>query len=409
MIYLLILLSSVWGTGLPHGANEPQEVSGILGESVTLPLQLPKEMKVRVVFWSSANNLIAIRKAREALEVADDRFAGRLSAPAGNFSLQILNLTQQDGGPYAARVSGGLDPITQKYNLRVLKRVPTPDVESSCTETVNGGYNATLYCSVKEREEGVSYTWSTGLLTTPVTEGPTLHLSMTSEDSDLSYTCTAGNRASTSSVVILPWRLCTGRSQRSDEPQEVSGILGESVTLPLQLPKEMKVRVVFWSSANNLIAIRKAREALEVADDRFAGRLSAPAGNFSLQILNLTEQDGGPYAARVSGGLDPITQKYNLRVLRRLPIPDVKANCTETMNGGCNATLHCSVKDGGEGVIYTWSTGLLTMPVTEGPILHLSMTSEDSNLSYTCTAENRASVSSVAVSPWRLCEKRTSP
>ncbi|XP_029437494.1 SLAM family member 9-like [Rhinatrema bivittatum] len=216
MIYLLILLSSIWDSRWSYSlAAPPQDVFRILGESVILPLKIQEDLKIKYIHWDFEELRFAETKAGEIVKGHAGRFRGRLLIPAGSNSLQIQNLTEEDSGLYSAYVftEPHSDVIIFACNLHVLRRLPIPDVKANCTETVNGGYNATLYCSVKDGE-GLIYTWSRGLLATPATKGPTLHLSMTSGDSSLCYICTAENRTSynNNSVAISPWRLCESES-----------------------------------------------------------------------------------------------------------------------------------------------------------------------------------------------------
>ncbi|XP_029435637.1 SLAM family member 5-like [Rhinatrema bivittatum] len=190
--------------------------------------------------------------------------------------------------------------------------------------------------------------------------------------------------------------------------QDVLGILGESVMLPLGNQSEVKADEIFWSSGRGVIARTKLGQIDRVFAAGFMNRLRVPAGSFSLQILNLREEDGGYYRAQTTlhPPIDTIQWEYKLEVFKRLPKPDIKVFRSADTAGSktCKVTLICTVETGSEGASYTW-TGEVSGAEKVGSVLNLSLTPNERSLTFTCTARNPVSANSTRVRPWESCGK----
>ncbi|XP_029436681.1 SLAM family member 5-like [Rhinatrema bivittatum] len=207
-VCLLVLFGSGWAPGI----DTTQVVLGILGESATLPLEIPSELKVDEINWSSESDAVIARTKLGQIdkEIASG-FMNRLKVPAGSLSLQILNLRKEDGGSYTAQIitDPPSAPIKREYKLEVFKRLPKPDIKVIRGAHIAGSKtcNVMLICTVENRSEGTNYTW-TGEVSEEETVGSVLNLSLTLNESSLTYTCTARNRASATSTTVMPWESC---------------------------------------------------------------------------------------------------------------------------------------------------------------------------------------------------------
>uniref|UniRef100_A0A8C9DEX6 Uncharacterized protein n=1 Tax=Prolemur simus TaxID=1328070 RepID=A0A8C9DEX6_PROSS len=116
--------------------------------------------------------------------------------------------------------------------------------------------------------------------------------------------------------------------------------------------------------------------------------------------------DTGSYSAQMTTGTSITLSSYTLRVSKRLPRPQVKVDSIIYENGICNATLRCSVEEGGEDITYGCT------PVRPGAVVSqvASVLSDSWSLhnldrTYTCTVLNPVSNrSSTLILPGQLCE-----
>ncbi|XP_034865843.1 SLAM family member 9-like [Mirounga leonina] len=103
-------------------------VTGTLGGSVTLPLQLQAGKPVESISWisRSVSMPIAIVTLAEAggpdtFYEAETRYRGHVSVVGPGHSLQISNLSWKDAGPYRAHTNLRSSRITRtrEYQLQV--------------------------------------------------------------------------------------------------------------------------------------------------------------------------------------------------------------------------------------------------------------------------------------------------
>uniref|UniRef100_A0A452HA43 Ig-like domain-containing protein n=1 Tax=Gopherus agassizii TaxID=38772 RepID=A0A452HA43_9SAUR len=86
-----------------------------------------------------------------------------------------------------------------------------------------------------------------------------------------------------------------------------------------------------------------------------------------------------------------------------LPEPTIVCDSVTCVKETCNYNLHCTVRDGGDNVTYSWTHTAGGAVVPNGSILHISLSPRDAHLNVTCTAQNPASNSSTTVSAKGLC------
>ncbi|XP_035301207.1 SLAM family member 5 isoform X2 [Cricetulus griseus] len=185
----------------------------------------------------------------------------------------------------------------------------------------------------------------------------------------------------------------------------VNGILGESVTFPLNIQEPQKVKNIGWvSSFASSVAFVKpglqgAPRDIFVIQATYEGRISVIDQNYDLVIRDLRMEDEGTYIANINVENTPTTTKrYNLHIYRRLGKAKITQSSITFLNNSCNVTLTCSVEKEEKNVTYSWS------PLGErSNVLQIFQSPEDQNLTYTCTAQNPVSNSSDSVAAQQLC------
>ena len=106
---------------------DPEEVVGILHESISLPLEMPFDEEVENIIWSSHRRLATVVPEKEGhpatIMVTDPRYDGRVSFLEPTYSLHIQNLSWEDSGSYQAQVNLRTSQVStmQQYNLRVYR------------------------------------------------------------------------------------------------------------------------------------------------------------------------------------------------------------------------------------------------------------------------------------------------
>ncbi|XP_045154308.1 SLAM family member 5 [Echinops telfairi] len=183
----------------------------------------------------------------------------------------------------------------------------------------------------------------------------------------------------------------------------VNGILGESVTLPVDIPESQKVMNIAWISKSSVAVVQPGESGsaprVTVTHKNYFNRLHVVNQSYSLVISSLRMADSGFYQADINilSNDFTITKNYTLQVYRRLEKPKITQSLMIHMNSSCNVTLTCSVEKEEKDVTYRWS------PLGEGNILRIFQTPEDQELTYTCTVWNPVSNNSGSIAAQHLC------
>uniref|UniRef100_A0A8C2NII5 Ig-like domain-containing protein n=1 Tax=Capra hircus TaxID=9925 RepID=A0A8C2NII5_CAPHI len=212
----LLLLGLLPG---PGASRAPTVVTGTLGGSVTLPLQLQDGQQVESISWvcRSVPGAIATVTLVEAggpdtFHQADSRYWGRLSVVGPDRSLKISHLSWADAGSYRAHVNLRSSRLThtREYSLHVYEKPQEPKITASSQIMKDGTCFITLACLLDQAGEDVQYSWDPRGQGAVVSHGgTTLSISWRSGVSD-SYHCTVKNPVSQSSSSISVKPLCSG-------------------------------------------------------------------------------------------------------------------------------------------------------------------------------------------------------
>ncbi|XP_058395683.1 SLAM family member 6-like [Diceros bicornis minor] len=181
-------------------------------------------------------------------------------------------------------------------------------------------------------------------------------------------------------------------SQTSSTPLMVASVLGESVTLPLKFPAGEEIDSITWlHNGTSIIYIEPNEARITVTAPKWKERLKVTQ-SYSLQLNNPTMADAGSYDAMVVTMSSSVFYSYTLRIFRQLRRPHITVDSVISENGTCHATLRCSVEEGGENVIYRWtSMGPGAIVSQEGSILNDSWSLDGLDQNYACTAVNPVS------------------
>lgn len=214
--------------------------------------------------------------------------------------------------------------------------------------------------------------------------------------------------------LLLLLQEAKGFSGDDEDPEEVVGVLQESINLSPEIPSTEEIKDITWFSEKNLamkksvIPVKEGQPVVVmVMDPRYQDRVSILESSYSLQISNLTWEDSGLYEAQVNLKTSQlrITKSYYLRVYGRLSKPHITVNSNISEEGVCNISLMCSLERAGMDVTYIWlSSQDSTNASREGSVLSTSWRPGDKALSYTCRVSNPVShVSSRRISVGSFC------
>ncbi|XP_063652217.1 T-lymphocyte surface antigen Ly-9 isoform X9 [Pan troglodytes] len=329
---LLFLLMGLRASGRD---SAPTVVSGILGGSVTLPLNISVDTEIENVIWIGPKNALAFARPKENVTIMVKSYLGRLDITKWSYSLCISNLTLNDAGSYKAQINQRNFEVTteEEFTLFVYEQLQEPQVTmKSVKVSENFSCNITLMCSVKGAEKSVLYSWTPrDPHASESNGGSILTVSRTPCDPDLPYTCTAQNPVSQrSSLPVHVGQFCTdpGASRGGTTGETVVGVLGEPVTLPLALPACRDTEKVVWLFNTSIIS--KEREEAATADpliksrDPYKNRVWVSSQDCSLKIGQLKIEDAGPYHAYVCSEASSVTSMTHVTLLIYRPERNTK-------------------------------------------------------------------------------------
>ncbi|XP_021095235.1 SLAM family member 6 [Heterocephalus glaber] len=207
-------------------------------------------------------------------------------------------------------------------------------------------------------------------------------------------------------IQSLPLVFCLGSgsavSQSKSTPLVVNGVVGDSVTLPLEFPAE-DINVVLWFRNTTVITIHMPPRSTKVLTPNLKCKEQLNfTQSYSLHFCNLTRADSGPYQAQINSG---IFFYYVLRVFEQLHNLEVSHDVRLSGNGICEINLTCSVENPNDAVSFGWQVSGTTS-LSEPNLTVFWDSKNSSDESYMCIAENPVSNLSCLVSAKSLCKGR---
>uniref|UniRef100_A0A8C9E122 CD84 molecule n=1 Tax=Phocoena sinus TaxID=42100 RepID=A0A8C9E122_PHOSS len=204
-------------------------------------------------------------------------------------------------------------------------------------------------------------------------------------------------------ILLLCLQTCLEAAGSDTDIFMVNGILGESVTFPLNIQQSQEVNSISWNSKTSVAFVTPgnsgAAPTISITHQNYHKRINVSGQNYNLELRNLRLEDSGIYKADINVKTDHTTTRcYNLQVYRRLGKPKITQSLMTSVNSTCNVTLTCSVEKEEKNVTYSWS------PLgEEGNVLRVFQTPDNQELTYTCTAWNPVSNNSDSISAQQLC------
>nr|XP_012604653.1 T-lymphocyte surface antigen Ly-9 isoform X5 [Microcebus murinus] len=318
---LLFLLMGLRASGKDAA---PTVVSGILGGSIALSLNISEDTEIEHITWSGPKTTLIIAYPEGKITLVDKSYQGRLNT-SWSYSLYISNLTVKDAGTYKAQINQKNSEVTteKEFTLHIYEQLQEPQVTMKSAKVSENSCNITLRCSVEGAEKDVLYSW------TP----RDTHASESNDSSILTifrmpchpnpaYTCTARNPVSkNSSRPVRAGQFCTGpgASRRGAMGETVLGILGEPVTLPLALSASQDIDNVVWMFNTSVISKGQGEAAtidpLIKSRDPFKNRVWVSGRDHSLKIDPLKMEDAGLYHAYVCSKASRVTSMTHITLL----------------------------------------------------------------------------------------------
>ncbi|XP_018086458.2 CD48 antigen [Xenopus laevis] len=227
------------------GGDIPLQVTGRVGETVTLTPRLSLTHPNDRVTWTFRNNgkriILAEFREQKFIRVNRNYFLNRLEGSNSGTSLQIRELRMEDSGVFTALilVNGEMREIS--YNLTVYESIPTPVIEK--TLDVNSTDLCHLHCSVPSNSTSVSYSWIYRDKDTDIlyANGSTISVSLKDKTLGTQFICLVQNPAHTNNVSV-PLYLC---AETQTETQRKDGICWIKIYIILPVLAVLSATVIF--------------------------------------------------------------------------------------------------------------------------------------------------------------------
>lgn len=105
-------------------------VIGIVGESVTFPLNIEKSQQVVNIVWNSETSVAFVTPGDPGtapkVSVTHQNYNERINVSCQNYNLEIRNLRLEDSGVYKAdintKTAEGMVTTTRRYSLQVFRK-----------------------------------------------------------------------------------------------------------------------------------------------------------------------------------------------------------------------------------------------------------------------------------------------
>ncbi|XP_035940614.1 T-lymphocyte surface antigen Ly-9 isoform X3 [Halichoerus grypus] len=316
------LLFLLMGLGASGKDSTPTVVPGILGRSVTFPLNISVDTEFEHVTWNGPQGALALATAEGKIFFMVKSYQDRLTISWNSFSLSLSNLTLEDAGSYKAQINRKTSTFTtdKEFMLHVYEQVPEPQViMKSVNMSDSGSCNITLICFVERAGTSVLYSWTLrDAQASESHEGATFIIHWRLCDPDLPYTCTARNPVSqNTSSPVHARQFCTapGASRGESMGEMVVGILGESVTLPLTLSASHSGENVIWMFNTSIISKEQKEAATADPFIKFKDPNKNSSQDYSLMIGQLKMENAGHYYAYVCSKASGVISTKHITLL----------------------------------------------------------------------------------------------
>ncbi|KAK6466153.1 hypothetical protein HHUSO_G36715, partial [Huso huso] len=305
-----------------------QQVKGIVGESLTFPVEIPNLKPDTEINWRYGFKELDFQIARiqnRTIKVFEERFKARLQLDNMSSSLRINGLEREDSGIYQVETIGG-NRFIKRFHLSV--------------------YKSRL---VK--------------------------------------------------FILILFFLGHCLSESWSGVQQVKGIVGESLTFPVEIPNlplDTEINWRYGPVGPDWPIARIQNGKIDAGfEERFTGRLQRDNFTNSLRITNLEREDSGFYQIEITG---EVRLKRSMRLSVYDPVPEPEVNGSVVLaNRSC--TLLCFVGNTSE-VNVSWMRDGKPLHTTE---LEISQEMQGDNVTYTCVASNPASNKTTTVTPSHYC------
>lgn len=372
---------------LSGAQSEVTEVFAEAGSQAVLPCKCgPPSARIPAIIWRKDGKSTVWRKQKSGLEYWGYAWSSktqRVRCPhtmfeSGDFSLQIDNVKEEDGGVYSCRVERGVQVIEKTVTLRITRvsvsssaPIWGSDVSITCNVTpwpLEALVRWTLNDSPFEPQNGAVSNTRTAAM-----EKATGRLTG-------NWTCVVnykgqeGRASATLSVqgVIHPPR----------DDAKVYAAVGSAVTLPCVFSPGLIPSDPVWEKLKAVFLTKPAPGRLP-ASFSASGPLSPLPSDQSASLKEVGLGDEGRY--RCSGVIK------GQRLTRNMQLVVAKVHSSVQSQNTGSVTLTCQLTDTGEVTNYEWVHVIYDLkgsrsvgPILEGKTLNISTMSEGNQGEWSC-------------------------
>ncbi|XP_030248380.1 lymphocyte activation gene 3 protein [Sparus aurata] len=365
-------------TFLTAGAQcQDTEVFAEAGSQALLPCRYSSSSTVApAIMWNKVNKGTVWRKEKNGLQYRGSSWTQRAKCPhsqfeRGDFSLQLNNVTEQDGGIYTCRVVGEHRVTESRIMLIIIKVSVSPSVPML-------GSDVSIGCKVTPEPHGVTVRWM--LNNRPFRTAESVVNVKASVRVTGNWTCVVGyegkeGRASATLAV-------KGIIQPSKDDAKVYAAVGSAITLPCVFTPGLfpaKPALEKLKPGSLLIHTPDRLPASFVA----SSPSSEPTSDHSATLKEVEFEDQGTY--RCSG----IIKGHWLT--RNMQLVVAKIDSSTLSKKRDSLTLTCQLTDTSEVVDYEWVHVVYDVNGTQsvesiqkGKTLSLDKVSEENQGEWTC-------------------------